>query len=94
MEPKPARTRRRFTDESKRDAVAMVLDEGYRIVEVAERLGIGVGMLGNWVRQARTDRGERAWLTTSERRSWRSCARRTRGCGWNEICSNEPRPSG
>ena len=67
VERKPARTRRSFTDEFKRDAVAMVLDEGHRIVDVAERLGVGEGTLGNWVRQARTDRGERAGLTTSEK---------------------------
>jgi transposase len=64
---RPVRSRRSFTDEFKRDAVAMVLDEGHRIVDVAERLGIGEGTLGNWVRQARTDRGERAGLTTSEK---------------------------
>ena len=62
-----ARTRRAFTDEFKRDAVAMVLDDGYKIVDVAGRLGIGEGTLGNWVRQARIGRGERAGLTTSER---------------------------
>jgi transposase-like protein len=67
MEETPARTRRSFTDEFKRDAVAMVLDEGHKVVEVADRLGIGEGTLGNWVRQARIDRGERAGLTTSER---------------------------
>ena len=67
VERKPAGTRRSFTDEFKRDAVAMVLDEGHRIVDVAERLGVGEGTLGNWVRQARTDRGERAGLTTSEK---------------------------
>ena len=62
-----SRSRRSFTDEFKRDAVAMVLDEGNKIVDVAERLGIGEGTLGNWVRQARIDRGERAGMTTSER---------------------------
>lgn len=67
MEEKRPRTRRRFTDEFKRDAVAMVLDEGNKIVDVARRLGIGDGTLGNWVRQERTDRGERAGLTTSEK---------------------------
>jgi len=68
MEQEPVRSRRSFTDEFKRDAVAMVLDdEGNSIVDVAHRLGIGEGTLGNWVRQARTDRGERAGLTTSER---------------------------
>lgn len=39
MEQKPARTRRSFTGEFKRDAVAVVLDEDHRIVDVAERLG-------------------------------------------------------
>jgi transposase-like protein len=45
----------------------MVLDDGNKVVDVAERLGIGEGTLGNWVRQARVDRGERAGMTTSER---------------------------
>ena len=67
MEEMPARSRRSFTDEFKRDAVAMVLDDGNKVVDVAERLGIGEGTLGNWVRQARVDRGERAGMTTSER---------------------------
>src|SRR3954468_4367981 len=67
MEERLARTRRSFTEEFKRDAVAMVLDDGNKIAEVARRLGIGEGTLGNWVGQARIDRGERAGLTTSER---------------------------
>lgn len=67
MEERPARTRRSFTEEFKRDAVAMVLDEGRTIVDVARSLGIGEGALGNWVRQARIDGGERAGVTTSER---------------------------
>jgi transposase len=67
MEERPARTRRSFTGEFKRDAVAMVLDEDNKIVDVAGRLGVGEGTLGNWVRQERIDRGERAGLTTSEK---------------------------
>jgi len=67
MEQHPVRSRRSFTDEFKRDAVALVIDEGHKIVDVAERLGIGEGTLGNWVRQARVDRGERVGLTTTER---------------------------
>ena len=69
MEQTPARTRRSFTDEFKRDAVAMVLDNGNKIVDVARRLGIGEGMLGNWVAQARLDRGFRAGLTAAMRLS-------------------------
>jgi transposase len=67
MEENPVRSRRSFTDEFKRDAVALVLDEGRKIVDVADSLGVGDGTLGNWVRQARIDRGERAGLTTSEK---------------------------
>ena len=67
MEEQPVRSRRRFTSEFRRDAVAMVLDEGYSIAETARRVDVGAGTLGNWVRQERTDRGERAGLTTSEK---------------------------
>jgi transposase-like protein len=67
QEQVPERTRRSFSDEFKRDAVAMVLDEHRRIIDVARSLGVGDGTLGNWVRQQRTDRGERAGLTTTEK---------------------------
>ncbi len=67
MEEHRARPRRSFSDEFKRDAVAMVLDDGNKIVDVADRLGVGEGTLGNWVRQSRIDRGERAGMTTTER---------------------------
>ena len=65
-EQEPVRSRRSFTEEFKRDAVALVIDEGRRVIDVARSLGIGEGTLGNWVRQARIDRGERAGVTTSE----------------------------
>jgi transposase len=67
MEQEPVRSRRSFTDEFKRDAVALVIDEGRRVIDVARSLGVGEATLGNWVRQARVDRGERAGLTTSEK---------------------------
>ena len=66
-EQEPVRSRRSFTDEFKRDAVALVIDEGRRVIDVARSLGIGEGTLGNWVRQARVDRGDRAGVTTTER---------------------------
>lgn len=67
MEKKLGRKRRSFTPEFKRDAVAMVLDDGYSIAEVSRRLGVGEGTLGAWVRQARVDRGERAGLSTADK---------------------------
>jgi transposase-like protein len=66
MEPQP-RTRRSFSPEFKRDAAAMVIDEGLSITAAAERLGVGDGTLGNWVRQARIDAGEKAGITTDEK---------------------------
>lgn len=63
----PGRSRRSFTAEFKADAVSLVLDEGRSIASLARSLGIGATNLGNWVRQARVDRGEREGVTTSER---------------------------
>ena len=65
--PPPGRTRRRFTKEFKADAVALVLDGDRSIASVARDLGIGETSLGNWVRQARIDRGEKPGLATTER---------------------------
>ncbi len=94
MEQEPVRSRRSFTDEFKRDAVGFVIDEGRTVIDVARSLGIGEGTLGNWVRQARIDRGERAGLTTSERTEIVELRKENARYGWNEICSNERRPSG
>ncbi|MCY4036684.1 MAG: transposase [bacterium] len=63
----PGRARRRFAKEFKADAVALVLDGDRPVSHVARDLGIGESSLGNWVRQARIDRGEKPGLTTGER---------------------------
>ena len=47
--------------------MALVLDEGRSIASVARLSWIGATNLGNWVRQARVDRGEREGLTSGER---------------------------
>jgi transposase len=39
---------RRFADEFKRDAVALVVELGYAVSEVAERLGISTKSLYAW----------------------------------------------
>jgi transposase len=38
----------RFTDEFKRDAVAQVVDRGYAVSAVAERLGVSAKSLYTW----------------------------------------------
>ncbi|MEO7557119.1 MAG: transposase [Acidimicrobiales bacterium] len=57
----------KFPPEFRRDAVAMVLDEGRPIAEVARATGVNAGTLGNWVGQERVERGERDGLTIDER---------------------------
>lgn len=41
----------RFTDEFKRDAVAQIVDRGYAVSEVAERLGVSTKSLYTWKAQ-------------------------------------------
>src|SRR4051812_21868758 len=56
-----------YPPEFRRDAVAMVLDEGRSIAEVARTTGVNPGTLGNWVGLERVERGERDGLTADER---------------------------
>ncbi len=60
------RSRRKFTDEFKADAVALVEESGGQIAKVARELGIYDSSLGNWVRQARE---EAAGAPTPEERA-------------------------
>lgn len=76
----PRRRRRgRYPEEFKKDAVALVLDDGRPIADVARDLGVVAGTLALWVRQGRIDRGETEGLTTDERARLsqleRECAR-------------------
>ncbi len=59
--------RSRWTAEFKADAVRMVIDQDRSIADVARSLGLVDQTLGNWVRQARIDSGEREGLSTDER---------------------------
>ena len=61
------RRRRLFTAEFKRVAVELDRATGKPIAEVARDLGIYDSTLGNWVKQAAIDRGEREGLTSDER---------------------------
>ncbi len=66
-EQQAQRSRRKFSDEFKRDAVEIVRSSDRSIAEVARELGIYDSSLGNWVRQDRIDRGEREGLSSDER---------------------------
>ncbi|MDQ0778359.1 transposase [Streptomyces aurantiacus] len=60
---------KRYTEEFKRDAIALVDSSGKTVTAVARELGISSESLRRWYRQAKTDRGEGApgELTTAER---------------------------
>lgn len=57
----------KYPPEFRRDAVAMVLDEGRSIADVGRAVGVNPGTLGNWVGQERIERGDREGLTVDER---------------------------
>lgn len=48
----------------------MVLDDGNTIVDVANRLCVGEGTLGNWMRQARIDRATAPGRPRRSEASW------------------------
>jgi transposase len=57
----------KYPPEFQRDAVAMVLDEGRPIAEVARAIGVNEGTLGNWVARARRQRSTGEGLSGDER---------------------------
>ncbi len=65
-EQQAGRTRRKFSDEFKRDAVEIVRTSGESIAGVARELGIYDSSLGSWVRQDQINRGERQGLSSAE----------------------------
>jgi transposase len=50
--------RSRFTPEFKAEAVRQVLERGYTVKDVAERIGVSAHALYIWVRKARPGRSE------------------------------------
>jgi transposase len=62
------RVRRDFSEEFKKGAVRLVLDEGRTVGSVARELDLTPSSLMHWVKQTRADRTKgRTGLTTEER---------------------------
>ena len=55
MSASPRRVRRKFTEEFKAEAVAMVAASGGQVAKVARELNVYDSTLGNWVRRAREE---------------------------------------
>ncbi|MFJ2297000.1 transposase [Streptomyces sp. NPDC087894] len=49
---------RRYTEEFKRDAVALVRSSGKTVTEVAREIGVSAEGLRNWVKQTRSTAGK------------------------------------
>ncbi|MGK5445950.1 transposase [Streptomyces radiopugnans] len=77
---KKSNTSKRYTAESKRDAVAPALSSDKTVTEVARDLGVSPEGLRGWVKQAKVDRGEgpAGALTSAEREELAQLRRRVR----------------
>jgi transposase-like protein len=51
-------TSQRYTSEFKEEAVRQVIDRGYSVAEVADRLGVSTHSLYKWVKAVRPDQPE------------------------------------
>ena len=60
------RKRREYTEDFKRDAVALVTDQGYKVSEAARSLGIGDNLIRRWKREFEEE-ASGARLGTDER---------------------------
>ena len=71
------RKRRNYTEDFKREAVALVTEQGYKISEAARSLDIGANLLGRWLRQFEEE-ASGLRLNTDERDELRRLRRENR----------------
>jgi transposase-like protein len=67
-----------YPEEFRRRAVELVRSSGDPLAKVARDLGVSETGLRNWVTQAEIDAGERAGLSSAERRELAELRRRNR----------------
>ena len=60
------RKRRNYTEDFKRDAVALVTEQGYKPTEAARSLGVGDNLIRRWMREF-GDAASGTRLSTDER---------------------------
>lgn len=70
-------TRKRYSEDFKRDAVALVTEQGYKISEAARRLGINATMLSRW-KQAQEQASTGSGLSDDERKELAQLRRENR----------------
>ncbi len=99
MEPtkqkKRVQYRRRFTDEFKASAARLVVEEGKSVNQVARDLDLVASALGNWVKQAKADRGTgpAGSVTSSEKEELARLRREVRILRMEREILKKQRPS-
>ena len=74
-----SRSRRKFSDEFKEEAVRMVVESSRAVADVAREIGINEGTLGNWVNRYRAEHvDDEPPLTLSERARLKELERENR----------------
>ncbi|MFE1250885.1 transposase [Streptomyces sp. NPDC058766] len=86
---------KRYTEEFKRDAIALVDSSGRTVTAVARELGISSESLRGWYRRARADRGEgeSGELTSAEREELKRLRKEVREQQQTIEILKERRPS-
>jgi transposase len=51
-------SKQRFTPEFKEEAVRQIVERGYKVADVAERLGVSAHTLYQWVKAVKPDKSE------------------------------------
>jgi len=69
--------RRRYTEDFKREAVALITEQGYKISEAARSLDIGANLLGRWRREFEEE-ASGARLSVDEREELKRLRRENR----------------
>ncbi|HYU18450.1 MAG TPA: transposase [Chloroflexota bacterium] len=64
-----------YSEQFKRDAVALWRSSGRSLEQLAKELGVSRGSLSNWVKQADVDAGKVEGLTSDEREELRRLRR-------------------
>ena len=84
--------RRQFTDEFKREAVALLASSGRPLLQIASELGISPSMLRNWRNRSEGRNAEPRWDRAQHRlripprirhRKFPGFAARAIACGWS-----------
>lgn len=68
LDNKQVKKKRTFTNEFKREACRLVIEEGQKISVTAKNLGIGQALLGRWVKEYRTESRKPTGVKEAERR--------------------------